>query len=269
MIDLDAILEIVLRCISDSAREILKIYYSSGKLFRELKTDKSPVTQADLISHQIISDRLSKEFSYPILSEESADDAVRLESEYVWIVDPLDGTKEFIAKLDEFTINIALVKRGRPILAAISVPAKNILYYATKGGGAFIEHHGQRQGIYCSRVTDLQKAKLSVSRSHLNEQLAQLLEKASILNLIPTGSALKYCSIASGETDASLRKTPLMEWDICAADCILTEAGGSITDFQGNQLKYNRKNPIFDAGIVSSNQFLHQLLLHLIKPIAG
>ncbi len=267
--DLDKILAVVLECVEVSSKAIMEIYSSTALVNVQKKADKSPVTKADLISNQIISDMLSSAFSYPLLTEESRDDLSRLGSPVIWMIDPLDGTKEFLSKIDEFTVNIALVKDKRSILSAISIPAENTFYYAIQGAGAYVKHNGIEKKIVCSSVSALKETRLSVSRSHLNPQLDQLLKNTDILHFIPMGSALKYCAIAGAEADASLRKTPLMEWDICAADCILTEAGGVITDFSGSRLSYNQKTPIFDRGIVASNSLLQASLLDLVRPLQG
>jgi 3'(2'), 5'-bisphosphate nucleotidase len=248
-------------CISEAAKAVLEIYNNSHNTIT--KDDGSPLTQADLISNKIITDFLSTNFNYPILSEETEDDLARLEADKVWIVDPLDGTKEFIARNGEFTINIALVEKQRPILGVISVPAKNTIYYAVKGQGAYMRKDNKDIPITCSQIKNLKDARLTVSRSHLNPQLKEVLQQ-HITDFIVKGSAVKYCAIAANEADASLRKTPLMEWDICAADCILTEAGGLITDFTGKKICYNQTHTKQEHGIVASNDLLHPLLLELI-----
>lgn len=254
----------VISCISQAAKAVLEIYNNSHDI--TVKDDGSPLTQADLISNKIITGYLSANFPYPILSEETEDDLARLKEDRAWIVDPLDGTKEFIAKNDEFTINIALVEKQRPILGVISVPAKNTIYYAVKGQGAYMQKNGKDIPITCSQIKDLNKARLTVSRSHLNPQLKEILQQ-HITDFIVKGSAVKYCAIAANEADASLRKMPLMEWDICAADCILTEAGGLITDFTGKKIWYNQAYTKQEHGIVASNGLLHPLLLELIKEL--
>lgn len=257
----------VLTIIQAASAEVLTFYKNAAALQVQQKMDASPVTQADLASNNIIVSKLQEYFSTPILSEESVDDLQRLTSAKVWLVDPLDGTKEFIAQNGEFTINIALVENKRPILGVVAVPAQATIYYAIRNGGAFVRRYNQDKQIHSSNCNDIKEAKLSLSRSHLNPALKQLLEDNNVTNFVPKGSALKYCAIAEATSDASLRKTPLMEWDICAADCVLSEAGGKITDFTGQELKYNKQNPKFEQGIVASNSLLHQLFLMMVKKL--
>jgi 3'(2'), 5'-bisphosphate nucleotidase len=265
--ELNDILSVALGAIRKASVEVLGLYQNISTEKINYKSDESPLTQADIASNNIIISNLQQHSSYPILSEEGQDDLTRLNSKYVWLVDPLDGTKEFISKNGEFTINIALVENNRPILGVVSVPAKNVIFYAIRGQGAFVRRDCEDKQIYCSKCNDIGSAKLSVSRSHLDPKLKQLLEKHQISNFTPKGSAVKYCSIAEGLVDASIRKTPLMEWDICAADCILKEAGGLITDFKGSDLKYNKKNLKFESGIIASNGCLHDLFLNLIEEL--
>lgn len=263
-VDLNHAMSVALKAVQKASSVIMGFYQAYEPVEVQKKADNSPLTKADLASNQIICDTLSQSFPCPILSEESEDGFSRLASEYVWIVDPLDGTKEFIAKNDEFTVNVALVKEGRPILGIVSVPAKALIYSAIAGGGAYVTKEGESHQIHCSRISTLKEMRLSVSRSHFSPILRKLLEENNITNFAPMGSALKYCAIAEGLTDASLRLMPLKEWDICAADCVLTEAGGKMTDFDGKRLMYNQQKVILDHGIVASNSVINQPLLGLI-----
>lgn len=263
-VDFQQCLSVVMQAVQEAAVAILPLYQSSG-LQIEMKLDQSLVTEADHLSNRIICECLSAAFPFPILSEENADDLSRLDAEYVWVIDPLDGTKEFIHQNDEFTINVALVKAGRPVLGVVAIPALGLIYHAVRGAGAFLIEKGCSRQIHVSSVSDLSNMRLAVSRSHFSADLKAVLERHHLNQFVQKGSALKYCSIADGSCDASLRKTLLSEWDICAADCVLTEAGGRITDCAGQPLQYNRENVVLDRGIVASNGVLHEALLVLVK----
>lgn len=147
----------------------------------------------------------------------------------------------------------------------IAVPVLGHIYYAAEGQGAYLKMGGKRIRLMCSQNTRPEQARLSVSRSHLDSLLKNRLECSKFQNFIPMGSALKYARIAQGEAEGSLRGAPLMEWDIGAADCIVREAGGCITDFQGNDLQYNKKNPIHNDGIIASNRLLHAFFINLVQ----
>jgi 3'(2'), 5'-bisphosphate nucleotidase len=247
--------------------EVVKKIYAEAEYAIIHKKDKSPLTQADIESNKIIIDALKQYSDYPILSEEDPDDLTRLNHEYVWLVDALDGTKEFIHRNGEFTVNIALIRAGRPIFGAISVPEQNLIFYGLEGKGAFVCDLEliKRKRIYCSKIRGLKTSSLAVSRSHLNPHLKALLESEGLTQFIPMGSAMKYCAIAQGKLEGSIRKTPLMEWDIAASDCILREAGGKITNFLGENLVYNKVYPEFAAGIIASNKFIHADLFNMVN----
>lgn len=257
-------ISVLLEIMATAQDAVLHVYQDAALFNASTKQDSSPVTQADIIANEIIIAGLKKHFPYPILSEESQDDLVRLSSNTVWLVDPLDGTKEFLSRNGEFTINIALIENHRPVVGVISVPAKNKVYYASSNAGAFVVSQNEHTKIECSQQDNIKNARLSVSRSHLSPDMKNWLKKSGFTHILAKGSALKYCSIAEGESDASVRKTPLMEWDIAAADCILSEAGGVITDFEAQELRYNNLIPKLDNGIIASNRHLFQelILLH-------
>ncbi|MGD9107951.1 MAG: 3'(2'),5'-bisphosphate nucleotidase CysQ [Gammaproteobacteria bacterium] len=264
---LDIIAQVVLNIVDDAAKCILFFYHNNSSLVTTKKSDNSPLSQADLSSNEIIISSLQKHFSYPILSEEKTGDFTMPQNDKFWVVDPLDGTKEFISGSDEFTINIALVENGVPLLGVVSVPAYNEIYYAIRGVGAFVRKNGYDRRINCSGCNNLKKANISISRSHFDPRLKQVFNKNNIVNVIHKGSAVKYCAIANGTADASIRITPLMVWDICASHCILFEAGGMITDFYGKELRYCSENLKFVNGIVASNCYIHSELLRLIKDV--
>ena len=228
-------------------------YFGDQNLDIKLKEDDSPLTQADLGADQIITRGLKKiRPDIPVLSEESPDISYsdRKNWEYYWLVDPLDGTKEFIKKNNEFTVNIALIHENQSILGVIHAPAKKKTYYGIKGKGAFRVR--QDQADEQIMTSDYRGSRLKVigSRSHGNKRIRSFLDKRVDYEFIEMGSSLKFCMIADGIAHLYLRFGPTMEWDTAAGDCILREAGGTLTDLEDNPLVYNKPdltNPEFVA----------------------
>jgi 3'(2'), 5'-bisphosphate nucleotidase len=265
---LEQIAENALDAIRLASRLVLHIYRSDSFGKFATKRDNSPLTQADVLSHQILSERLRQCFDVPILSEEGKDKPDRINHDWIWLIDPLDGTKEFLSRNGEFTINVALVYKHRPVLGIIAVPDDNEIFVGMKEKGCFLFRGTKRTVLRCSTIDNLLNMRLAVSRSHLNPVLKTLLQQHQVMNFVSRGSALKYCSIAQGTVDASIRRTPLMEWDVCAADCILSTAGAILTDFEGRRLTYNRQqDPTCKGGIIASNSLLHVALLKLVQPL--
>lgn len=246
---------------------ILAKKYYSETIIKKHKKDGSLFTKADINLNKLIIKKLCKSFPYPILSEESPSYNDYNCTEKIWIIDPLDGTKEFINGNDEFTINIALVKYGRPIIGVIAAPMFNKIFIASKGKGAYLIKDKAKLKIRTSKNNDINKFSLVVSRSHLHQNIQNLIDRCIFkkgVKITHQGSAIKYCLIADGTIDASIRKTPLMKWDICAADCILHEAGGILTDLSGKTLIYNNKNLKFTNGILATNRLiLHKKIIKL------
>ena len=250
---LPAVLQIALR----AGQAIMEVYEDLHHEV-EYKLDDSPLTKADLASHRIISDALAAISSnIPVLSEESTEIPfeVRRNWHSFWLVDPLDGTKEFLNRNGEFTVNIALMRAGAPILGVVYVPATDIAYFAVEGAGARKSERGIVKPI---RTLEERSAapKVVISRWHGNgvDQMHADLEKIGVdpsrCEFVPTGSSLKFCLIAEGSADLYLRNWPTMEWDTAAAQYVLEMAGGSVSDLEGNRLKYNKpvlRNPSFLA----------------------
>ena len=215
--------------IIDTAREagseMLKYYSGEIEVFE--KEDESPLTKADLAAHHIILDALDEiDPDTPVISEESGipDHEERQDWDRFWIVDPLDGTKEFIKKNDEFTVNIALIENGEPVLGVLYIPAKKQLFFAEKGKGSFRvdDDEGEPQPIFSSPADKSRPLNVAVSRSHKSRSLESDLEEMGINvnNLIAAGSSLKFCLVAQGVADVYPRMGPTMEWDVAAGDCI-------------------------------------------------
>jgi 3'(2'), 5'-bisphosphate nucleotidase len=218
----------MLQKIIDTARrageEILTYYSEEVEVFT--KEDDSPLTKADLAANRIILDALAEiDPETPVISEETGTPPYeeRKEWERFWIVDPLDGTKEFIKKNDEFTVNIALIEQEEPVMGVLYIPATEQLYYAEKGAGSFrIDKEGEPQQIFSTPADKSKPLKVAVSRSHQSESLKDDLNKKGIevKEFIPAGSSLKFCLVAQGKADIYPRTGPTNEWDVAAGDCI-------------------------------------------------
>ena len=229
---------------------IMKIYQSDFTV--ELKKDQSPLTEADLASHHLICDELSKLYpDIPILSEESADSFKLVdENACYWCVDPLDGTKEFIKKNDEFTVNIALIQNQQAILGVIGLPAKNIVYAAVKGAGAFKQQGDNELQSIQVKTQDLDNLTFAVSRSHLDHQTKAMVDDYQA-EMLQAGSALKLAYLAEGVVDVYPRFGPTMLWDVAAGQCLIEEGGGQVFWAENQQpMTYNihhMKNQSFIA----------------------
>ena len=247
-------LQVALEAAKLACPKILEIY-NSRDLGVEIKDDNSPVTRADKLADQIIREHLAKHFpNYALLTEESSDDLARLNNDYVFIVDPIDGTKEFIAHSGEFTVNVGLSYKHKPVVGVIIVPAKGDIYYASKGNGAFYEKDGKTQQIHCnSKTNDLTTL---VSRFHSNETEQAMIKKHSdrIKHQVVIGASIKACIIAKGEAEMSYRfSSNTKEWDTCAMQAIVEEAGGHILKFDGEPIVYNREDVYNRGGYVICN----------------
>jgi len=200
-------------------------YYRQG-MEVERKEDDSPLTKADLASHEIIMEALREiDPETPVISEEGGipEYEERRDWPSFWIVDPLDGTKEFIKRNGEFTVNIARIDHGEPVLGVVYAPAKSLLYYAEKGRGSFkIPGDGSAQRIYSEPADRSRPLKVIVSRSHGSDDLQDKLNEMEIKvgETIAAGSSLKFCYVAEGKADIYPRMGPTMEWDVAAGDCV-------------------------------------------------
>ncbi len=252
-------IENVKKIAREAGNKIMGFYGKDYKLDYKDGDEKNPVTEADLISDKIIRAGLKK-YNLPILSEESADDESRLDSEYVWIVDPLDGTYDFIQKTDEFSVLIGLVKNKIPIFGVVYEPVTDRSYWAEKDKGAFVEHEGRVKKIKVSDIDKFSEATILLSRNHLLDSEVEFCERAGIKNRLRAGSAgLKICRIAEGKAEIYVSFShKVSEWDTCAGKVILEEAGGIITDMSGSDLTYNNSNPKHLNGFVASNRSLHE-----------
>lgn len=257
--NLDHILAIAL----DAGKAVMEVYNNST-VSVEFKQDQSPLTLADRLSNEIISDRLVKmDSSIPVLSEESEGVPYerRKEWERFWLVDPLDGTKEFIKRNGEFTVNIALVHDGSPVLGVIYAPVKSTLYYASRGDGAFrVDSSGTKTKL---RVTERKPGGDLVvvsSRSHKTEALARFMAQLDTccegVSEVSVGSSLKFCLVAEGRAHIYPRLGPTMEWDTSAGQMIVEEAGGRVMDIKTmSALRYNKESLLNNHFIASDGCF--------------
>jgi len=253
-------LKAAIRAAKSAGNEIIKFYGLKNKV--KYKSDNSPVTEADLASNKIILNELIK-FKYGILSEEQINNNERLKRKIVWIIDPLDGTKAFIKKINEFSVMIGLVKNNKPVLGVIYNPVKSIIYYAMKNQGAFVKKGNKAaKRIFVSLTDDPRKIKMLVSRFYLNGNETILAKALGVKKICTLGSSLKTCNIAEGKGEISFTTSPgQKEWDTCASDIILKEAGGKFTDTKGRDLKYNKKNIYNKFGYLATNGLIHKKAL--------
>lgn len=247
--------EIAKQCAVKAGNKILEIYESVGSVEVEYKKDHSPLTRADKASNQIIVEKLKSEFpKYALLSEEEKDDKERILNDYCFIVDPLDGTKEFIKRNGQFTVNIALSYCHKTVMGVIYVPTTGELYYASKGDGAFLEIPGGKvRKLSVSDNRDILTLRFVVSNSHGCREMEELIEKYQITNFVKVGSSLKGCMVAAGQADVYYRFNPTMEWDTAAMQCIAEEAGAVFRQMDGTQMYYNRENSLNEKGFYILN----------------
>lgn len=234
---------------------IMEIYNDTEDMQVEYKDGNMPLTAADKASNAIIVQALRQAFpEYAILSEEEKDSKERLNNDYCFVVDPLDGTKEFIKRNGQFTVNIALAYKHRTVMGVIYVPVTQELYFASQGQGAYLqEKEGEVQKIQVSDNKDISSLRIVLSGSHGCAQMDALLEKYQLTNFVKIGSSLKGCMVARGTADVYYRHNPTMEWDTAAMQCIVEEAGGIFRQMDNTEMLYNRENSLNDKGFYAIN----------------
>jgi 3'(2'), 5'-bisphosphate nucleotidase len=235
---------------AEAGEAILEVYASDFDV--QAKDDQSPLTQADMASHRIIVaglQRLSPDIS--VISEESGLPGFEERSRWnpYWLIDPLDGTREFVKRNGEFTVNIALIEDHKPVLGVVHVPVRNTTYTGCRGVGAAVRTDGaepQPIGVASESATPV---RVVGSRSHRGTSLDQFLENLGEFEMHPTGSSLKFCLVAEGRADVYPRLGPTSEWDTAAAQAVVEQAGGVVLELDGKPLSYNNKpdilNPFF------------------------
>jgi len=258
--------ELVIDVALKAGKEIMRIYNSTYEI--SLKEDNSPLTIADKRSHEIIVENLQKISNYPILSEEGSNisyDERKKWSDF-WLVDPLDGTKEFIKGNGDFTVNIAFIRENQPVFGVVYAPAKDVLYYGGIGFGAFRVFGGKKESIGRSSPN---KLTIVTSKSHMNDETRAFIDRLKEITgnreieTVSVGSSLKICLVAEGKATLYPRLGPTMEWDTAAAHAVLKGAGGKIISYnvtdklealeglcEKEELEYNKNNllnPFFIA----------------------
>lgn len=237
----------------DAGRAIMEVYEKVIDV--SYKLDHSPLTDADLKANRMIVHALKSFYpEVPILTEEAVADFKAVNEEgFYWLIDPLDGTKEFIKRNGEFTVNIALILKGNPILGVVFAPAKNLLYRAAKHNGAFKrEGDGDLKKIHVAAHAPESAWIVAGSRSHTDEATQRWLQGLGEYTLIPMGSSLKMCLIAEGVAHIYPRLGPTSLWDTAAAHVILKEAGGEIKDLDGHVLNYSNPSQVLNPFFIAS-----------------
>ncbi len=253
----------ILKHVNKASAAILNIY-KSANLEVEYKKDNSPLTLADKTSHDVLVLGLKRmHLGIPILSEEGQDISyqIRKDWKYFWIIDPLDGTKEFISGNGEFTINLALIKDNQPIFGVVAAPTKDTVYFANKGEGAYKRENDSALEKIEARKETKGKIVIARTRSHKNKKEEPILKKLGQTETIHAGSALKFCLVAEGKADIYLRGGPTMEWDTAAGQCIAAEAGAQIYTIDGKAFLYNKQN-LLNPGLIctANSQILKKII---------
>ena len=258
-------LELAIIAAKSAVEKILEVYNGNFKISQ--KNDDSPVTDADLKSNETIKKILSKT-RYQILSEEDKDDKSRLRKNIIWIIDPLDGTSDFIDRTGEFTVMIALIKDKKPILGVIGWPTENTLFVAQKGKGAYRYANNKWEKLSVTKIKNISECRIVGSRHHLSEKEKLFIEKLNVKNFTSIGSSLKVGKISSGDAEAYITTTNKMkEWDSAASYCIISEAGGKMTDMSGNEITYNNKKVFHENGILVTNGLIHEKIIAEFKKL--
>jgi 3'(2'), 5'-bisphosphate nucleotidase len=243
--------------IAEEAGLIIMDVYDNPDTYQnsvEYKEDDSPLTIADQKASNYICDELLKISDILIICEETknADYDERSQHEYVWLIDPLDGTKEFIKRNGEFTVNIGLAHNSRSVFGVVNIPCQNKTYVGVDGVGSYVLEDGNRLSIQVSDNRSLNNAKVVISRSHLNDETQEFISRYSDPTTVPIGSSIKMLLVADGTADIYPRIGPTMEWDTCAAHAVVKGAGGQIYVYKDGQfneeVSYNKENllnPLF------------------------
>jgi 3'(2'), 5'-bisphosphate nucleotidase len=247
----ESLFELIIPIARDAGHAINALY-ASGRTDFQQKDDASPVTQADLASQFVLASRLTPLLpNCPVVSEEDSTSQVyRQNFGRFWLIDPLDGTKEFISGYGEFTVNIALVEDGCSVLGVVYAPAYDALYWGGAGYGSFRSIQGETVRIHVCNKSATKFIRVVASKSHLNDSTQSFIDRLGSVRLVQAGSSLKFCRIAEGAADIYPRLAPTCEWDTAAAQAVLEGAGGVVLDLDFKPLHYGKPdvlNPPFIA----------------------
>ena len=259
---MQGLIEQVVQLAREAGERIMPFFQTA--LTVKAKEDRTPLTEADMASHRFLVEAL-KDLSpgVPIISEESHSAGNQPNGSSFWLVDPLDGTKEFLKGTGEFTVNIALVRDGYPVLGVVYAPALNVTYFASTDDGAWKQDGSHPPARIRVRPAPEEKLSIVASKDHAGPKVQFLLEHFPGATLCSMGSSLKFCLVAEGVADIYLRDLPTMEWDTAAAQCVVEAAGGSVSLLDGNRLAYGKpelKNP---AIITLGDASLRRRISHL------
>ena len=255
-VDFDALVKQLLP-VARLAGDVIMTIYAGGSTAVQHKADASPVTEADLAAHRVLATRSAPLLpDCPVVSEEDVGSQVyRQQTGRFWLIDPLDGTKEFIARNGEFTVNIALVVAGQSVLGVVYAPAIDALYWGGQGLGAFRCVADEKVAIKVP-TGEASTCRVVASKSHLNEATQSFIDRLGAVSLIQAGSSLKFCRVAEGTADIYPRLAPTCEWDTAAAQAVLEGAGGAVLDLNGQPLMYGKPNVLNTSFIASRDRTL-------------
>jgi 3'(2'), 5'-bisphosphate nucleotidase len=251
------------------AGEIIMRHYARPDIDVSTKADKSPVTEADLDANAAIMKRLAAAFpDDALLTEETPDDRARLAKRRVWIIDPLDGTRDFVARTGDFCVHVGFAVDGEAVLGVVYQPTVDALAYAVRGAGAFEERNGQTRTLKASTLSAPGQIRIGVSRLNLDEGLGKCLAAAGMVDrAVRLGASVKHIALARGELDAVLNLSPSeQEWDTCAPEVIMREAGCTVTNGDGVPFRYNQPDLFRPRGSAASNGHCHALVLRVMAP---
>lgn len=264
-IDLSALSPGLCQVALDAGAAVMQIYQDATLSEAQLpdKADASPLTMADLASHHLIVERLAALTpEIPVVSEEDDDSLVhRTQTGSFWLIDPLDGTKEFLARNGEFSVNIALITDGEPVWGVVVAPALDQMFWGGRLYGSHRLSGGKATPTIASPirvsapVVSVKAYRVVASKSHLNAETSAFIDKLGSTELIQAGSSLKFCKIAEGRADVYPRLAPTCEWDTAAAQAVLEGAGGYVYDTSGSRLRYGKPNVLNPSFIAASVSF--------------
>lgn len=256
--DLSELTEEIKIISKEAGKKILEIYETDFSV--ENKEDNSPLTAADMAAHNTICQSLEKLTpNTPLLSEESSDIsfAERQSWQQYWLIDPMDGTREFVKRNGEFSVNIALIEKQKSILGVIHIPVSGTTYYASLKNGAYKHNQEQAPKNISARKTNPDNITIAGSRSHGNQQQRDFIKKLDNPEILAIGSSLKFCLVAEGLADIYPRFGPTSEWDSAAAQCIVEESGAIVVDTNFKTLEYNTKESLLNPSflVIADKEF--------------
>jgi 3'(2'), 5'-bisphosphate nucleotidase len=259
----------VAKAVAREAGGVIMRFYAKPEIDVTTKPDKSPVTAADLEANAVITRALAAAFPEDaILTEETPDDRARLTKRRVWIIDPLDGTRDFVARTGDFCVHIGFAVDGEAVMGVVYQPVVDALAYAVRCGGAFEERDGKTEKLQASKLSAPGQIRIGVSRLNLDEGLGKCLAAAGMVDrAVRLGASVKHIALARGELDAVLNLSPSeQEWDTCAPEVIMREAGCTVTNGDGVPFRYNQPDLFRPRGSAASNGHCHSLVLRVMAP---